>query len=168
VKPPIRQHIATGDIVEQNGNRFLVLSPPCDVAVRCIDNGIPKINATRIILSPLIKVDRSTFIAHKIISQDDNVDRRESALKKVIKGQRDKYIFLPVYKELYASVADLQNLHSVDFDEFIQYERLATVSGLFLKDIQSRFSSYYGRQGQPDMDKNSMIKACKKILSQNS
>jgi len=165
IKPTIREHIATGDIVEKENDRFIVLSPPCDVAVRSVDDGAPKINATRIVLAPLIKVNYASFIENGILSVNDNAGNKESKLDKIIKGQRDKYIFLPRYKKLFASIVDLQNLYTVDFNDFNKYDRLATVASPFLKDIQSRFSAYFGRQGQPDMDKKELLKKYKKLLS---
>ncbi|HHI94606.1 MAG TPA: response regulator [Gammaproteobacteria bacterium] len=165
IKPTIREHIATGDIVERDGGRFIVLSPPCDVAVRGIDNNAPKINAARITLAPLIKVNRESFVNHGIFANDDSSKSKKSALDKIIKGQREKYIFIPGYKELFAAVVDLQNLHTVDFKEFSEFNRLATISSPFLKDIQSRFSAYFGRQGQPDMDKAELLNKYKGLLS---
>jgi len=165
IKPTIREHIATGDIVERDGGRFIVLSPPCDVAVRSIDNNTPKINAARIILAPLIKIDREDFIKHGIINENTNSGSRKSILKKIISGQRDKYIFLPGYKELSAAAVDLQNLHSVSFEDFLQFKRMATVASPFLKDIQSKFSAYFGRQGQPDMDDEKLLEKYKGLLS---
>lgn len=167
IKPPIREHIATGDIAEKDGSRFVVLSPSCDIAVRTTDgDGSPVINANRLTLARLVKVDRNSFVENNIIRNDDNTRARGSALKKIITGQHDKYIFLPAYKGLNASVIDLQNLYATDFDEYRdRYARIATISGSFLKDIQSRFSSYYGRQGQPDLNKEELLKKHRDDLS---
>ncbi len=160
IKPPIRETVATGDISEQNGSRFVVLSPACDVAVRGKDkDNNPVINANRLTLARLIKVDRNSFLENHIIKENDSRKSQKSKLDKIIKGQEDKYIYLPKYKEMEASVVDLQNLHAIDFDEYRKnYKRIATIAGHFLKDIQSRFSSYYGRQGQPDLNKKELLR----------
>jgi hypothetical protein len=169
IKPPIRKTIATGDIVEKDSGRYIVLSPACDVAIRGEDDkGNPVITANRLTLAKLIKVDRNNFLEKNIITEENNTKSRESALKKIIHGQRDKYIFLPKYKELDASVVDLQNLYTISFDQYRKsYRRIATIAGPFLKDIQSRFSSYYGRQGQPDLNKDDLLKKHKNDLSGN-
>jgi len=165
IKPPIRKTIATGDIVEKNDARYIVLSPACDVAVRD-DDGTPIINANRLTLARLIKVDRNSFVENHIIKEEANASSRENILKKIIHAQQDKYIFLPAYGELSASVIDLQNLYAIDFDEYRKnYDRIATIASPFLKEIQSRFSSYYGRQGQPDLNKKELIKKHKNDLS---
>lgn len=167
IKPPIREHIATGDIAQHNNLRFVVLSPACDVATRVADKEEkPIINADRLILAKLIRVNRADFIENNIISEDDNSNVRSSALDKIIRGQQEKYIFIPAYKTLVASIIDLQNLYSIDFNDYIDnYKRVATIASPFLKDIQSRFSSYYGRQGQPDLNKKELLKKHKADLS---
>jgi len=167
IKPPIREYIATGDIVEKDDVRYIVLSPACDINVRGIDaNGKPIINAKRIALAKLIKVQREDFIENGIIKNESNSGDRASALGKIVKGQSEKHIFFPGYKMLYPSVVDLQNLYSIGFDDYLaEYVRIATVSSPFLKDVQSRLSAYYGRQGQPDLNKEALIKQYKKNLS---
>jgi len=165
IKPPIRDHIATGDIVNKEGNRFVLLSPACDVAVRAVNEyGVPKINAKRVILAPLIEISRSSFIASKIISDSDNSKKRSKIVEELIKGNRPKYVFLPEYGNIAPSVIDLQNLHSWAFEEYVTFDRIATISTPFIKDILSQLSSYYGRQGQPDLDKTSLINKTKSLL----
>lgn len=158
--PPIRKHIATGDIVQLDGSEYIVLSPPCDVAVRGENNGEPVINAESIILAPLIMLNRQAFIQRKLLHEgdgNDNAGARKKLIADLVKGKREKYIFLPEGRGIGAAIADLQNLCSWSLETFLRAERLATVSGAFLKDIQSRFAAYYGRQGQPDLDKNELI-----------
>ncbi|AMK76926.1 MULTISPECIES: hypothetical protein [Methylomonas] len=166
IKPPIRKYISTGDIIEKDGTRYIVLSPPCDVAVRDItEDGTPVINASRITIAKLIEVNRSRFEEAGILKPTANNSDAKSRLDKIIKGQEDKYIFLPEYLPLNASVIDLQNLYAINFSQYTDYTRLATVASPFLKDIQSRFASYYARQGQPDLNKKSLLKKHKDNLN---
>jgi len=168
IKPPIREHIATGDIIESKNDafRYIVLSPACDVEVRDIVEGRPVINAKRITISKLINVDRGDFLANNIIREETNSSARESIISEIINGKRDKYHFLPEYKDLKSSVTDFQNLYAISFDEYLSdFNRIATVSGSFLKDIQCRFSSYCARQGQPDLNKDELVKKLKSKLS---
>ncbi len=167
IKPPIRDYISTGDIIQSSdGTRFIVLSPACDVAVRKLsDDGKPIINAKRISIAKLIEVNRESFINNEIIKSDAKNSDGKACLDRIIKGQQEKYIFLPEYKPLSASVIDLQNLHAIDFKEYENFDRIATVSSPFLKEIQSRFSSYYARQGQPDLNKDNLIKKHKNAFN---
>jgi len=165
IKPPIQKHIATGDIVEKEGKRYVVLSPACDIQAR-EKNGEITFNADRIILGKLIRIDRDAFLENGIIIKGDNANEREKKLKKIINGSNPKYPFIPEYKDLYPAVIDLQNLYSFSIQDVREdFERLATISGVFLRDIQARLSAYYGRQGQPDLDKRELLKQYKGNLA---
>ena len=95
-----------------------------------------------------------------------NAKDRDKVSQRIVSGQWDKYVYLPQYRGLKAAIADLQNLYTIKLDVFLnEYTRVATISSPFLKDIQSRFSSYYGRQGQPDMDKKKFILGHKAALA---
>ncbi|WP_018403438.1 response regulator [Marinobacter gelidimuriae] len=158
IKPPIRKYIATGDIVEKENIRYVLLSPACDIAVRDIDeNGDPKINAKRVILAPLIEVSRNSFVENKIITNDDTSKHIRKIVEEIVKGNRPKYAFLPKYGDIYPSLIDLQNIHTWSFKDYLTVNRIATISTPFIKDILSQFSSYYGRQGQPDLDKKLLV-----------
>lgn len=158
IRPPIRKHIATGDIIERDEARYIVLSPACDVAVRGEnEGGKPTINAERIVLAPLVEVTREKFLQKGIIRADDGAAKCKSALEEIIKSKRERFVFLPKYGDMYPAVIDLQNIHTFTLDEYLNAKRIATVSGIFLKDIQSRYSAYYGRQGQPDLDKKKLL-----------
>lgn len=165
IKPPIREFIATGDIIKYDSNHYIVLSPSCDIAVRKIED-LPIINANQITLSPLIKIDRNSFIENSIIKEGDNSGTRTKILEKIIKGQSEKYSFIPAYSDIGPFIIDFQNLSTIAFTEFQDNaERISTITGVFLKDIQSSFSSYLARQGQPDLNKKELIKSYKKLLS---
>ncbi|BCL62789.1 hypothetical protein DGMP_34820 [Desulfomarina profundi] len=164
IKPPIQKYIATGDIVEKDDERFVVLSPACDIQPREI-NGEITFNADRIILGKLIQIDRDAFLENGIISEEDNAKTKKKKLEKIINGLNPKYPFLPGYKDLYPAVIDIQNLFSFSISEYKDdFKRLATISGVFIRDIQASLSAYYGRQGQPDLDKKELLKQYKKHL----
>lgn len=167
IKPPIRNHIAPGDISNFEGQNYIVLSPACDVAVRGFDeNGKPTANSDHVILAKLIEVSREDFLNRGIIREGDNSSTRKTKLDKIVTGQSDKFILLPGYQSIEPSVIDLQRICSTSLQEYVSsYTRVATVSGPFLKDIQSRFSSYYGRQGQPDLNKKQLTNNYNKRLS---
>lgn len=166
IKPPIQKYIATGDIAEKDNKRFVVLSPACDISARETKGKIT-FNADRVILGKLIKITRDDFLENGIITEKNNTKARESKLSNIISGQNPKYPFLPEYKTLYPAVIDLQNLHSIPIKEYLSadYERLATISGAFLRDIQASLSAYYGRQGQPNLNKDELCKQYKSFLS---
>lgn len=157
ITPPIREHIATGDIVSVGDTRFIVLSPACDVAVRGVSDEGPFINARSIVLAPVFNIDRESFVKNGVIKEADGSGASKKQLEQIIKGQNPKYVLLPAYRKIDAGVVDLQNLVSWPLDEFLAAKRLATVAAGFIKDVQSRFAAYYGRQGQPDLDKKDLL-----------
>ena len=165
IKPPIRKHISTGDIVKEGDLRYLVLSPACDVAVRDAGQEDIKINSNKILLSPIIDIEKSVFIQHSIIKANSNSRERTAVLSDIIKGKREKYGFLPKYGSMNPAVVDFQNIRTVDLAEFLNFERIATVAAMFMKDIQSRFASYLARQGQPDLDKQKLLDEYKVLLA---
>lgn len=165
IKPPIQKHIATGDIISQNNKYFINISPACDVAVRKVnEDGTLKINANKVILAPLIPVLRESFLEEGIIKVTDKLKTVEKIIGEIVKGQRDKYALLPEYSDLEAKLIDFQNIETIEVNEYQGFNREATVAGVFLKDIQSRFSSYMARQGQPDLDKSALISKYKNLL----
>lgn len=165
IKPPVQKYIATGDIISQNNKYFINISPACDVAVRKVnEDGTLKINANKVILAPLIPVLRESFLEAEIIKADNTVRTLEKIIGEIVKGQRDKYALLPEYSDLEAKLIDFQNIETIEVNEYQKFKREATVAGIFLKDIQSRFSSYMARQGQPDLDKTALINKYKNLL----
>lgn len=165
IKPPIKDIIATGDLIEIDEKRYINLSPACDVAIRYSDGGEPVINAERIVLAPVISVDEASFTSAGIIKKDANSSQKKAALEDIVKGKRERFSFLPGYGDISPSAIDFQNIHTYSFDEVRAAKRIATVAGVFLKDIQSKFSAYYGRQGQPDLNKKDLINRYKGLLN---
>lgn len=159
IKPPIRSYISTGDVVvNDKQERYLVMSPACDVTPRRVENDAPIINASRIVLCPLLSISKSGLIGKNIIQENTGSSKIKSALEKIVKGQDPKFHFLPKHGVIDASMCDFQNIHTCTVKEYLNFNRVATVSGGFMRDIQSRFTAYIGRQGQPDLDKDGIAR----------
>jgi len=154
LKPPIKKNIASGDILQKNGSheRFILLSPACDIEVR--SNG--KMNAKSLVLARICNSDPATLLAGDYIKKN-KPDNARSFIRSVVHGTKLQNAFLPPYKEIKEGVIEFHNLVTISPDDYNNYQRLATVSVSFFKDIQSRFSSYYARQGTPDLKKESIV-----------
>jgi len=80
----------------------------------------------------------------------------------------DRYHFLPKFDKIESNhVVDFQNVNTIDigtddkpdYDEYLKerekliksYTRIASIASPFLKDLISRYSFYYSRQGQPNL-----------------
>ena len=158
LKPPIKNIIASGDILRnpESNERFILLSPACDVEVR--SDG--KINAKSLVLGK-ISDSAPHSLADNELTKSNGKTSTVGFITKVVKGTELKCAFLPQYKELEEGIIDFQNLMTISLTEYMKLERLATVSESFFKDIQSRFSSYYARQGTPDLNKETIIDSYK-------
>lgn len=163
LKQPVKETIAPGDILfcEDTNERLILLSPACDVEIRNSEvDGQETINAKSLILARISDSDPKSLVDNGL-SKSAGKDSTVGFLSKVVKGTELKCAFLPQYKELKEGIIDFQNLVTVNFEKYKEFNRLATVSESFFKDIQSRFSSYYARQGTPDLNKESIIESYK-------
>lgn len=166
--PPIKRHYHTGDIIKKNKELFVILNPACDI-VNIELNKPYKSKLNFYILAKIISISEIPKIKH---SQNNN---RYDIIKDIKKNKGgDSYHFLPMFADIFPQnsdgyVVDFQDLKIVQSgldltqsyndiktyikarDKFIiEYERVASISSPFLKDIIARFSHYYARQGQPE------------------
>ena len=66
---------------------------------------------------------------------------------------------LPPCKYFSGGLIDFQNVLSVNHDDFFENSSvIASINPMFVKDIQARFSHYYGRQGQPQLNTERVTK----------
>lgn len=154
--PPIKQHYHTGDIISKNNELFIILNPACDIVNKGKLNNYTLAKIIKALDIPKIR-DRSE--ANKISYINDNLKRTNTL---------DQYHFLPSFNKIAGDfVIDFQQLTTVEigtenksiFNQYIierekhiiTYERIASISSPFLKDIISRFALYYARQGQPNL-----------------
>lgn len=167
--PPIKQHYHTGDIIKKDGELFIILNPACDI----VNMELHKPYKSKLrfyLLSKIIPISEIRKIQHS-----NNKDRA-NFIEDIKKNKSDSYHFLPIFTDIFSQcsddgyVIDFQDLQIVQSgldlaqsyndietyikarDKFIvEYERVASISSPFLKDIIARFSRYYARQGQPDL-----------------
>lgn len=152
ITPPIKTKLFTGDILTENDSnkRYIVLTPSCDLA----HEG----KTDNVLLVKIEDKDVGEIFALKAIINDSTVgkDKRNNAtskLKNLIKNSIPKYHFLPEYKKIAAGLINFQLLKSVDKNDISHhFTRLTSVNNSFTKDIVSRFSFYYSRQGSPDFN----------------
>ena len=136
LSPPLTDDIRTGVIMTQRegSSRFVVMSPACDLAIR--DNG--DFNTDRILIAG---IDSAGSISSR---------RKRSAIDNKI-----GYLhWLPRTEFFDGGFLNFRKLSTSEPDDFgVSYEPASIqIAPSFLKDIVSRFSSYYARQGQPGID----------------
>lgn len=153
---PIKKHIFTGDIVTYAGNRYIVLTPSCDIVVR--EDGSRNTNMILLVQIRTLNEIVKNFDSLNSGTNEKNDNRLR--LNSFIENKKQNYHFIPKTNGVEAGLIDFQNkltLPESEINNFIkdnQLIRLATVSTPFLKDIISRYSNYYSRQGSPDFITN--------------
>ena len=143
--PPISGKITTGSIVTADDQWFVVLSPACDLVPRG-ENGV--LNTDYILLVEIESVN--TVLRGS---------KSKSRVTELCKNRRNHYHWLPETDFFDGGILNFRKLTSLnkeDFDEKFG-EPTIQISPFFVKDIVSRFSTYYARQGQPDIDSEDFI-----------
>ena len=163
IHPPIKNHIHTGDILKKGSDDkfYIILNPSCDMVVRSIkkiDDGkkLPVRNAEKIVLASLIKWSELDDLSG--ITKESGKDKKKR-LKDHISNKKGRYHYLPPYAKLKDGMfIDFQFIGAYDPDTIeSNFERVATISSVFLNNIIARFSQYYSRQGQPDFDEQQQV-----------
>lgn len=155
ITEPIKSNIFTGDIITYQGERYIILTPSCDIILR--NNG--ERNASRILFC---KIKSLAEVIENFTNLSRNTGTNNStrkSLEKLIQNNgKQNYHFIPKSNFIEAGFIDFQDkltISNLDVDRFIlsgEIIRIATVAMPFLKDIISRYSNYYARQGSPDFD----------------
>jgi len=92
----------------------------------------------------------SESVKKKLLKEEGKL---KNLLRQFISNNKgDRYYFLPKFLDFKAKVIDFQDIQTVDITEIGRYKKIMNISLPFIKDIQSKFSSYYARQGSPDFD----------------
>ena len=153
--PPMSEKITTGSIViEKTTDRpFVILSPACDLVVR--RNG--EFKTDRILL---VEIEGESEVVNVALNGIRRKQSKENKLRDVFNNNHtDYYHWLPktdFFAGGFLNFRKLNALNKTDFDEKFR-EPTIQISPFFVKDIVSRFSSFYARQGQPDIDSKDFI-----------
>ena len=143
--PPLSEDITTGSIVKEktNDQQFAVLSPACDLVIRDGES-----NTDHILLVEIESV--GVALVGK---------RNKNSVESLVKNKRQYRHWLPPTDFFEGGVINFRKLKTVnkaDFDDQFETPSIQ-ISPFFVKDIVSRFSSYYARQGQPDIDSKDFV-----------
>ena len=147
--PPLSDNITTGSIVKKKSNNksFVVLSPACDLVIR--PNG--EFKTDRILL---VEIEEANDIAKD--AKDIGKKKRRSLCAN---NEELYYHWLPKIKYFDGGFLNFRKLKTVDKINFCdEFETPSfQISPFFVKDIIARFASFYGRQGQPDIDSSDFV-----------
>ena len=153
--PSKSDKITTGSIVHADDQSFVVLSPACDLVPRG-KNGTFKTD--RILL---VEIERGKDIEEAALEGFEKKGSKKKRLRDVFNNNyTDYYHWLPetdLFQGGFLNFRKLKTLNKDDFDKKFEKSAIIQISPSFVKDIVSRFSSFYARQGQPDIDNRDFI-----------
>ena len=148
IKPPINKSIKTGTILKskKDGKYNIVLSPPCDLAIH---NDNMKTDTVMI-----CEIESEEKVCKEVIGITGERKRVKVLLPAIKNNYKDYYHWLPqneLFEGGYVNFRYVLNYSPEELKEEFEESRLHLTS-FFVKDILSRFSAYYARQGQPDFE----------------
>ena len=145
--PPVTGKITTGSILKEktSDQLFVVMSPACDLVPRG-ENGV--LNTDRILLVEIERVDEVL-----------GGSKSKSRVRELCSNRRTYYHWLPETDFFNGGILNFRKLITLDKEDFDDRYVKPTIhiSPFFVKDIVSRFSAYYARQGQPDIDSEDFV-----------
>lgn len=149
--------LTTGAILRRSSDRkyFIVMSPACDLVVRPGGGR----NVDMLTLCELKAIE--DFGAKKRFADEFGISNKlKEKLDSVLTNKKNQYHWLPPIADFSGGFVDFTKVCCEKIDGYdrtysmLQYK----VSPPFVKNILARFSSYYARQGQPDLQTESFIK----------
>jgi len=182
VIPPVEENPLAGDIyteiVEEQKNYWILLTPSCDLVKRG-----EKQHAERILLARcLLLTEQKEFSKwqeccsrfNKTVpgtSRDTIGKQREKAEESLVwllknnrqKSQSERYFFLPGALGLPDLVVDFQDLNNSEREKLDEMTRVASLDSPFSEGILYRFARYYGRLGTPDLHIESVLSKMRQI-----
>jgi len=155
IRPPLSNDLKTGSIIMKKDGEdlYVVLSPACDLVVRGGDN----FKTDRILL---VEIEEANSIYNAALEHITKKAKKKKKLKTVFSNNyKDYFHWLPKTDHFKGGFINFRKISTCTKDEFENaYNQLhIQISPHFVKDIVSRFSSYYARQGQPDIEQNKII-----------
>ncbi len=140
--PPLKDSLQTGTLVRRTDGEtsHVVMTPACDLVIR--PSGKPK---TDIVVVAEVVPEEALF-------ERVGADRKRQ--KRLRKNNDSNYFhWLPQSGGIAAGFVDFRRLETAPWEGFERsFQSLnVRIAPSFIKDIISRFSSFYARQGQPDI-----------------
>ncbi|MDY6965630.1 MAG: hypothetical protein SVM80_06620 [Halobacteriota archaeon] len=159
---PVKEAFYTGDILKKKdgGEFYVILTPACDMTLQEKENGSKCRNAEKILLVSMIQLRDIPKIEDYIL--DPNNSNKKKVVKYIKNTENMYYHFLPPFGELLPGfVINFRSICQIEESEFSDYDRIASIDLVFLKNIISRFTSYYARQGQPEFNIDTIFEKIK-------
>lgn len=146
---PFQEYFQTGSIITRISDNkcFVVLSPACDMAFRNDDYKTDSIK--------ICEIESFNTIISKVLDGVTNPNKKKKKIKECIKNNYTEYYhWLPAVEGVVGGFMNFRKVGTLSKEQLHEKFQFpcAKIKELFMKDIVSRYSSYYARQGQPDFN----------------
>ncbi len=148
ISPAIKEKPFTGDIVSYDEKKFVVITAACDMEQDKSDYVV------------LCQIDFNTIdnLKRDIKGEEKEAKKAKEKFGRYVNNAIARYHLLPPCQLFSGGLLDFQLINSVSKEDFHEKASvIASINPVFHKDIQARFSHYYGRQGQPQLNKDNII-----------
>ena len=154
ISPPLTDNVRTGSIVKDKSGekQYMVMNPACDLVIR--EEG--SFNTDRILLVE-IDLRQTVFPGFPTTGLSR---KQQGELESAFNNKKSTYYhWLPMTGFFVGGFLNFRKMTTFTKDDFQQRfdKPKVQVSSSFVKDIVARFSSYYARQGQPDINYDEFI-----------
>lgn len=143
INPSLTADCHNGDIYKLNDSYYLVITPECQLL--------------KIGTANLLKINFSDKI-DKTVLEPSNRLKRIDALARIVRDGNCFEHYIPPFNNNRHAVIDFREIITVNKSDLTEDKKETTINSVYMKNIQSRFSQYYSRQGQPDIDIDHLYK----------
>lgn len=160
--PHVTKHVTTGSVVTclEQARNWIILNPACDLALR----GDGACKTDRVML---VEIENHDDVIKKELNGITKLDSRKKMTAKVISNNLNNYYhWLPPTDFFEGGFVNFRKLQTVSPEQLkTGYKKPhIQIARPFVKDIMARFSGFYARQGQPDIEQSIVIdKICARL-----
>lgn len=155
IYPTISIEYEAGEIIGNNDEFYILLTPSCDYVEREKKGGAKERKVGKILLAKILNLNSfKQFIDYNSNKNTDNKNKLKSLISN---NSSDRYFFLPKTPFINNSVIDFQNKKMVEYEELTTFTRLAKLDDPFAQSMVSSFIRYYNRVGFPDIDSDYVL-----------
>lgn len=143
IYPSLRETPNNGDIykhiVGDDINYYLIITPTCQL----LNRTVPNVN--------LLKIDFTNKKIDEVMNATEK--NRVSKLAGLVTSPPAYLHFIPPFSdEFNMGVINFNSIITLPVTDLEAKEKVTTINPAYMKDVQARFSQYFSKQGQPEID----------------
>lgn len=141
ISPPVSDDVHNGDIYTIDGENYLVIMPECQIIHHLSEPVV------------MAHIDYEKINNKLEIVKRAGENKRANVLNDVLSLEKNPSgQFIPPFKDKGIGFINFANICTISREKLIKDNKYVSINPEYMKNIQARFSQYYSRQGQPDID----------------